>query len=98
MMPEYGELEMRCMGSWKGFLLGAHNASLVLVTAAKGCVMCGYLNMETAERLGDAACIVTGVRGFEDLLDAKIVKVSSKAADPGVNEGMTGRKALELLS
>ena len=98
MMPECGELEVRCIGSWKGFLLRMHNANLVLVTAAKGYVMCGYLNMETAERLGDAACIVTGVKGFDDLLDAKVVKVSSKARDYGIRDGVTGKDALEILS
>jgi len=33
---------------------------LVLVVAEKGYVICGYLNMETAEKLGDCAAVVTG--------------------------------------
>ncbi len=33
-------------------------APLVLVSNANGFVMCGYLNVETAERLGVAAAMV----------------------------------------
>jgi uncharacterized protein YunC (DUF1805 family) len=34
---------------------------LLLIKGDKGFVMCGYLNLEVAERLGAAAAIVSGV-------------------------------------
>jgi uncharacterized protein YunC (DUF1805 family) len=74
------------------------NANFLLIAAPKGYVMCGYLNMETAERLGDAACIVTGVKEFEDMLAAKVVKASAKAKELGIKEGMSGEAALSILS
>ncbi len=49
--------------------------------------MCGYLNPATAEKLGDAAVIVSGVRTFEDMLDAKIKWASPKAKELGIVEG-----------
>ena len=74
------------------------NANFLLIAAPKGYVMCGYLNMETAEKLGDAACMVTGVKDFDDVLAAKVVKVSSKAKELGIKEGMSGEAALRILS
>ena len=74
------------------------NAALLVIRAKKGFVMCGYLNMSIAEKLGDAACIVTGVDTFDDVLIAKVVKVSQKAIELGVMEGMTGKEALDVLS
>jgi len=80
-----------------GVRVALHPAPLVLLIAPKGYVMCGYLNSDTAEKLGQAAAVVTGVKTFEDVLNAKIIKVTSKARALGVKEGMTGRGALELM-
>ncbi|MFH1403027.1 MAG: DUF1805 domain-containing protein [Candidatus Altiarchaeota archaeon] len=75
--------------------LGPHN--LVLLKARKGYVMCGLLNMETAEKLGHTACTVTGVNTPEDALNAKIKACTSKASQLGIKKGMTCRQALKLL-
>ncbi len=72
-------------------------ASLVLVTGAKGYLMCGYLNLETAERLGDAAAVITGIKTIEDLLKAKVVNHTSKARKAGIRKGMTGLQALKKI-
>lgn len=73
------------------------NANLIAVRAKKGYVMCGYLSMETANRLGDVAVKVKGVKDFEGLLKAKVVEVSEKAKENGIKEGMTGKEALGLM-
>ena len=91
-------LETKQIGDWTGILIRLRNANLVMMVARKGFVGCGYLNMETAERLGDALALVTGVKTLDDVLNAEIKKVSSKAKEFGVTEGMTGKQALELLS
>ena len=72
-------------------------APLLLLIAPKGYVMCGYLNIETAEKLGQAAAIVTGVKTFKDVLNAKIVRATGKAKEIGIREGMLGREALKLM-
>ena len=98
MTPEKGRIEVQDVGSGTGVKVRMHNASLVLILGKKGYVMCGYLNMDAAERLGDAACMVTGVDTFDDVLSARIKAVSAKAKELGISEGMTGREALEMLS
>lgn len=72
-------------------------ASLLLIQAQNGFLGCGYLNMETAERLGAAFALVTGVASFDDMLAKEVKAVSTAAAARGVKIGMTGREALFLL-
>ena len=70
---------------------------LLLIAADKGFIMCGYLNVDVAERLGVAAATVSGVRTFEDVLEAEVRAATSKAKALGVREGMKGREALALM-
>jgi uncharacterized protein YunC (DUF1805 family) len=70
---------------------------LLLVVAEKGFVMCGFLNVEAAERLGVAAAVVSGVKTFEDVLNAQVKAVTSKANGFGVDVGMKGAEALKLM-
>lgn len=67
---------------------------LVLIVTDKGFVMCGFLNIEAAERLGVAAAMVSGVKTFEDVLNAEVKTTTSKAKSLGVQPGMRGAEAL----
>jgi len=73
------------------------NANIIVIRAKKGYIMCGYLNMETANKLDDVAAKVKGVKNFDELLKAKVVEVSEKAKENDIKEGITGREALELM-
>ena len=81
-------------GSAIGLKMDMEHAPLLVIRAAKGFVMCGYLNMDVANKLGDAAVRVTGVRSFDDVLNAKAVDVSEAAEKLGITAGMTAREAL----
>jgi uncharacterized protein YunC (DUF1805 family) len=70
---------------------------LLLIIAEKGFVMCGFLNMEAAERLGVAAAMVSGVKTFEDVLNAQVKAATSKAKNLGVETGMKGLDALKRM-
>jgi len=70
---------------------------LLLVVAEKGFVMCGFLNIESAEKLGVAAAVVSGVRSFEDVLEAQVKAMTSKAKGLGVEAGMKGSEALKHM-
>jgi uncharacterized protein YunC (DUF1805 family) len=70
----------------------------VVITAPKGFAMCGYLNMESVNKMGEVAVRATGVRTFDDLLAAKVVNVSDKARELGISEGSSVREALEKMS
>jgi len=70
---------------------------LVLIIAEKGFVMCGFLNIEAAERLGVAAAMVSGIKTFEDVLNAEVKAATTKAKSLGVQPGMRGAEALAYM-
>ena len=74
-----------------------NNAGLILAVAPKGFLMCGYLDISAAERLKDAACVVTGVKTVEELLSKPVVKLTPDARKLGITLGMSGRSALEKM-
>ncbi|NWF86973.1 DUF1805 domain-containing protein [Candidatus Bathyarchaeota archaeon] len=71
---------------------------LLLIIAEKGFVMCGFLNVEAAERLGVAAAMVSGVKTFEDVLNAQVKAVTDKAKSLSVEVGIKGLEALKCMS
>ncbi len=84
-------------GSVLGLKFDMEHAPLLVIRARKGFVMCGYLNMDIANKLGDVAVRVTGVNSFEEVLDAKAVDVSESAKDMGITVGMQAKEALKMM-
>ncbi len=84
-------------GKVTGYHIDLGNAPLIILQAKKGYLMCGYLNMNTANKLGDIAGKVTGVKTFQDALNATVVEVSEQAKKEGLNEGMNATDFLENL-
>ncbi len=70
---------------------------LLLVMGEKGFVMCGFLNMDAAEKLSVAAAMVSGVKSFEDVLEAVVKAVTSEARKMGIEPGMRGKEAIKLF-
>lgn len=90
-------IEISKIGDAIGIKIMLENADLIIIKAKKGYIMCGYLNIEAAEKSGDAACMVKGVKSFEDVLNAKILKATEKAKKLGITEGINGKEALKFL-
>jgi uncharacterized protein YunC (DUF1805 family) len=70
---------------------------LLLMVAEKGFVMCGFLNIDAAEKLSVTAAIVSGVKTFEDVLNAQVKAMTTKAKNLGVEVGMKGTEALRHM-
>ena len=73
----------------------------VLLTEA-GLVGCGIYDVKTAGEFGQAIAIARGTPekplvNPEDLFDAKIVDLTPRARELGIQLGMTGRQAVEIL-
>jgi uncharacterized protein YunC (DUF1805 family) len=77
------------------FALG--NVPLLIVKAKKGYVACSYISKDAAEKFGDVAAFVSGVKTFDELFKAKIKAFTTWADDLGIREGMSVKKALELM-
>lgn len=80
-----------------GIEIPLNNAVLVMAIGKRGFVMCGYLNIEAAEKMGDCACVVKGVKNVDELLAGAVVVLTSHAKKLGIELGMTGKEALEKL-
>ena len=73
----------------------------VILTEA-GIVGCGIYDLKTAAEFGQAVAIARGTPQKplvepEDLFDAKIVDATPQAKALGIEVGMTGKQAVELL-
>ncbi|MDO9516879.1 MAG: DUF1805 domain-containing protein [Methanosarcinaceae archaeon] len=84
-------------GTALGLKFEMQNAPLIVIKADKGFVMCGYLDIDMADTLGDVAVRVRGVSTFEDVLEAQVVGATQAAIDLGIDIKMNGRDALELM-
>jgi uncharacterized protein YunC (DUF1805 family) len=67
-----------------------------------GIVGCGIYALDTPAEFGQAIAIAKGTPAKplvepEDLFNAKIVGLTPKAASFGIQVGMTGREAVELM-
>jgi uncharacterized protein YunC (DUF1805 family) len=60
--------------------------------------MCGYLDMNAADKFNDVAIKVTGVSTIEDALAATAVSVSRAAVSLGVSPGQPIREVLEIIA
>ncbi len=83
--------------TYRGAHVATEKANILMIQGDRGFLGCGYFKVETADKLDEAVAIVTGVKSYEDMLDAKIVAVSQKAKALGIHEDMSGREALGLL-
>ena len=84
-------------GEATGHCIYLGKAPLLIIQVQKGFVMCGYLNMNAANKIGDIAGRVTGVKTFDDMLNADVVEVSENAKLAGLKQGMNVKDFLNAL-
>ncbi len=63
------------------------NAPLIILKGSTGYIMCGYLNMEAANTLGDIAVRVAGVNDVNDVLNTEVNSCSRRAQELGIKPG-----------
>ena len=82
---------------YTGISFNLGNVPLLILKARNGYVACSYIDRATAEKLGDVACFVSGVKEYDDFFKAKVKCATQWAEDLGIREGMSVKKALELI-
>jgi uncharacterized protein YunC (DUF1805 family) len=79
-----------------------HHGQYCVILTEAGLVGCGIYDIKTAAEFGQAIAIARGTPQKplvdpEDLFDAEIVDATPQARSLGIEPGMTGRQAVELL-
>ena len=84
--------------TFQAYRIPVQNSAILVIVGSKGLLGCGYISLETAEKLGHALAIVKGVSTYDDMLSAKVVAVSSAASALGITIGMSGKETLLKLA
>ena len=79
-----------------------HRGQYCTILTAAGLVGCGIYALDTPAEFGQAIAIAKGTPDAplaepEDLYDAPIVGCTPRAKELGIELGMTGRQAVELM-
>lgn len=70
---------------------------LLIVQGEKGLLACGYIDVNTCNKTGEACAIVSGVSNHNDMLSKPVLMVSEAATRLGIEPGMSGSQALEFM-
>jgi uncharacterized protein YunC (DUF1805 family) len=70
---------------------------LLILRGSRGVLACGYLNLDTFNKTGDVAAVVTGVKTFDDMQESRVVGISKASEAAGLRAGMTGAEVLEII-
>jgi uncharacterized protein YunC (DUF1805 family) len=103
MLPQHTSREMNFEhGTALGISSKWNAGQYCSILTAAGIVGCGIYDMKTPAEFGQAIAIARGTPQNplvepEDLLEAKIVDCTPKAKSYGIQLGMTGRQAVELM-
>jgi uncharacterized protein YunC (DUF1805 family) len=81
-----------------GYVIALGAKKLVLLVGSKGYVMCGYLNLSAARKLGDAAIKITGVSSIKEALKAKVHSLSPAAKKLGIHKGEPIKEVLSKIA
>jgi uncharacterized protein YunC (DUF1805 family) len=73
-------------------------SNLVFIKGTIGFIMCGYLNLETAEKMNNVAAIATGVKTIDDMLKKNIISSTANARKIGIVPGICVLEALDKIS
>lgn len=86
----------------KGLEISWQDGQFVMIITEKGIISCGILDMEVANKFNFLATVSRGTPDYplkttEDLLAAKILEVSHRAKEYGIEVGITAKEALKKL-
>ncbi|MFH1398186.1 MAG: DUF1805 domain-containing protein [Candidatus Omnitrophota bacterium] len=80
------------------FCIKLMSKNLILFLGSKGYVMCGYLNMRSADKFKDAAVKITGVSTINESLKADAGSLSREAKKLGIYKGQPIKEVLKIIA
>lgn len=79
------------------FLINLPAKNLIVLRGSKGYVMCGYLNLEAADKFKEAAVKIINVSTIKDALLSKVFACSRAAKKMGVYENQPIKDVLKII-
>ncbi len=79
------------------FNIPTPHSRILVIKGKKGLLACGYIDISTADKVGDAVAVVTGVDTYVEMMATQVVKVSKAARRLGIEVGMEGKEALKHM-
>ena len=72
--------------------------NFILLRGSRGYIMCGYLDLKTADKFSDVAMKIVGVSNIRQALNAKVVFISKQAKKQGLYRGQSVNEALRIIA
>ena len=82
----------------QGYCIPLQKKNFILLRGAKGYVMCGYLDLNTANMCADVAVRISGVSTLKEALQSEVQDVSLAAKRIGIYEGQPVKDVLKILA
>jgi len=90
--------EIKKIKNIKAINIKLQSKNLIVLIGKKGYIMCGYLNLNTANKFKDIAIRVKGVSTIEDVLNKKVENCSIPAKKLGIYIGQPIKEVLKIIS
>ncbi|MBD3245714.1 MAG: DUF1805 domain-containing protein [Candidatus Omnitrophica bacterium] len=81
----------------QGYLIPLQKNVCIVLRGSNGYVMCGYLDIRTANKSRECAVRISGVTTFEEALNARAESVSRAAESRGVKKNQRIREILPRI-
>lgn len=72
--------------------------NFILLKGSRGYIMCGYLNLKTAEKFKDVAVKVSGVSTIEEALESTVFSCTLFARRLGIHKLQPVREVLKIIA
>ena len=78
------------------FKLASKN--LIVIKGKKGYIMCGYLDLRTAEKFKDVAVKITGISTIGDAINSRVHSTTRQASRLGIHKGQAVKEVLKIIA
>ena len=82
----------------EAFCINILEKNLIILKGEKGYIMCGYLNLNAANKFKEAAVKVTGVSTINDALGAKVHSCTYAAKKIGIRKNQPIKDVLKIIA
>ena len=72
--------------------------NLIVLRGSKGYIMCGYLNLQAAEKFKDAAVKIKGISTIKEALRTNVFACTSQARKLGIYKGQLIKEVLKIIA